>query len=354
MEEQDLRSFPHVTISGRTPAELGTSHGLQLKIRVQKCVAFYYSWFLSLGLTESQLQEIANQFQASLRRFRDGRYAEEIEAIADAAGIDQWKLYMINARTEIVNSSTALVAQECTSLCCPGTGLLSQNWDWAQDLEALTVVMRIEKVGCAPIIMIAEPGIIGKIGFNGNGLGVCLNLLKPRLQVSRSTRGLAGVPVHVLLRVVLDSSNLDTAIASVRGASRGWASTSVLVCMQTGAAAAIELDSDGLAVFHRDAAPLLRTNHFVGGEGSPSSMERFRRGTEILTGWNTQGELADVRRLLADNFTTKGLPIQRPWCVDSDGMSIGTVTSIIMDLNRKVLHYTPGSPCNNRFLLAKL
>ena len=79
--------FPRVTISGRTPAELGASHGSQLKVRVRKNVAFYQGWFLRLGLTERQLRETANLFKASLRRFRNGRYAEEIEAIAAAAGL---------------------------------------------------------------------------------------------------------------------------------------------------------------------------------------------------------------------------------------------------------------------------
>lgn len=354
-QQQQQRRFPHVTISGRTPAELGDSHGSQLKTRVRQCVAFYHGWFLRLGLTETQLRETANRFKASLRRFQGGRYAEEIEAIAAAAGLQEWKLYMLNARTEIVNSMTAMVAQECTSLCCPATGLLSQNWDWVHNLEALTVVMRIEQADRAPIVMITEPGIIGKIGLNGNGLGVCLNLLKPTHQASHPTRGLAGVPVHVLLRVVLDSPNLDAAIESVRGAPRGWASTSVLVCMQPGAAAAIELDSDGLAVFYHDASPLLRTNHFVGRLGSPSSMERFKRGTAILAGWSTMGDLADVQRLLADDETETGLPIRRPFTLDVvRGVTVGTITSVIMDLNTKILHYTPGSPCSNTYLLAKL
>ena len=92
-------------------------------------------------------------------------YAEEIEGIAQGAAVDPLDIYALNARSEIL----ALPAQECTALCFPDARLLGQNWDWAQDLEELAVLMRIVRSDGHRILMLTEPGMIGKIGMNSAG-----------------------------------------------------------------------------------------------------------------------------------------------------------------------------------------
>lgn len=347
--------FPVITISGTTPAELGTSHGTQLRDRVRRTVEFYLLWFTTqMKLEEQALHATADLFAQALRGFQGGRYAEEITAIASAAGLEPWLLFMLNARTEIVNSSTgaAATANECTSLCCPTHSLLAQNWDWAQELEDLTVVLRIETPERPTILMIAEPGMLGKIGLNAAGVGVCLNLLKPRSAASQHTE-LAGVPVHVLLRVVLDSSSLECAVEAVADAPRGWASTSVLHCAGSGAAACIELEGAEMHVYRSSVAPLLRTNHFSDGQtlGTPSSVARLERGLALMGAWGEAGGDADaIRNLLADQLGPAGLPICRPFAPDSVlGVDVGTVTTIVVDLEQRTLSYTPGSPLKNAF-----
>lgn len=57
--------------------------------------------------------------------------------------------------------------------------------------------------------MITEAGIIGKIGCNDAGIGVCLNAL--RTSTCRNK-----VPIHLELRAILDSSTFSEAVASVQ------------------------------------------------------------------------------------------------------------------------------------------
>ena len=56
--------------------------------------------------------------------------------------------------------------------------------------------------------MITEAGIIGKIGFNSDGVGVCFNAIRAK-GVDRSR-----IPVHLGLRLILESSSAEQAVQS--------------------------------------------------------------------------------------------------------------------------------------------
>ena len=82
---------------------------------------------------------------------------------------------------------------EYNELYLKESGILSQNCDWAKDLEPLTVILKIKKKTKPEIIQIAEPGIIGKIGMNDAGLGVCLNFLHIEKEYKKQKEEIKGV-----------------------------------------------------------------------------------------------------------------------------------------------------------------
>src|SRR5690625_7697596 len=57
--------------------------------------------------------------------------------------------------------------------------------------------------------MVTEGGMIGKIGFNSAGLGLCFNAL---LTDQKSNE----IPIHLALRAVLNSYTLSEALAKVK------------------------------------------------------------------------------------------------------------------------------------------
>ena len=60
-----------------------------------------------------------------------------------------------------------------------------------------------------------EAGILGKIGLNNHGVGVCINILG-----SSSDGGLGGIPIHILLRLLLQScQSLEDADALLRASA---------------------------------------------------------------------------------------------------------------------------------------
>ena len=78
---------------------------------------------------------------------------------------------------EILTLDVPMGANECTALCFQPTALLGQNWDWSSQLENLAVLLQIRVSENMTIQMLTEPGIIGKIGMNSQGIAACLNIL---------------------------------------------------------------------------------------------------------------------------------------------------------------------------------
>jgi predicted heme/steroid binding protein len=544
--------MPLIKVQGGSPLEVGLSHGKQLKERIKKTIAFYLD---ELFMRQWQCSEIflhgqASQYEEAIRdycaKYSEWDYAAEIDAIAEGAGVDPWKLYLINARTEVLcflinrarknaaaktstADTSATVSQrkrfsledlaqydgirrpevfiavkgkvydvskkiklygpggsyhlmaghdaslslahmkrdpslldfppthpcfetlepkrrktmqewadlfakkypckgvvdfgqaeaqteakeaangmlesptECTSLYSEKGCVLGQTWDWAVHLEGLTVVMELaNSLTDHTILMVVEPGMIGKIGMNSEGVGVCLNVLmshpdtQPPMGEGGSGAAAAGVPVHVLLRIVLDSVSLDTAVGAVHEAPRGVNTQShFLIGNDNHEYVLLELNGEAMDLADlrgEGEAPLapLHTNHYIGfgigrsevGEsdgvalhgGGESSLSRYDLASEIIRcrvdckdrdGGSedpdgTEGVVeAEVQRdvqftmqLLADRSDDAN-----PICgtfgkTDLLGMDVGTVCSVVMELaantkgtdRRRRMHVTRGNP----------
>ncbi|KAL8743182.1 MAG: hypothetical protein Q9190_004447 [Brigantiaea leucoxantha] len=70
----------------------------------------------------------------------------------------------------------------CTALSWKNgnASFLAQNWDWEEEQKENLVHIRIQQVSKPSIDMVTEAGIIGKIGMNSGGVGVCLNAIRAK------------------------------------------------------------------------------------------------------------------------------------------------------------------------------
>ena len=194
-------TIKYISLSG-SPQEIGFQHGELLAEEVHHNVDFYRSMFLRNIGDEIRILSAARQFKASIRAYKPD-YVTEIDHIALGAGVLEplW-LYALNARTEL---SMVNGLQECTAIVCPKNNLLGQTWDWAQMLEGKFFLMEITFPDGHKILQLCEAGMIGKIGLNNQGLGVTLNYLYDEF-IDFST-----VPIHILLRRILESHTLEEA-----------------------------------------------------------------------------------------------------------------------------------------------
>jgi len=330
-----------VTLQGDAE-DIGQQHGKLLKDRVVAMWEFYSRILFSnrLGL----LEDLGNQYLEAITAF-DNDYRCEIEALSEGAGLLNWQIAVLNARTEILHLiRERMGSTECTGLYSPGDRVLAQNWDWMKQLESLFVVMQINKEEGHQILQISEPGIIGKIGLNSSGLGVCLNI------IAGGSSPIA-VPVHILLRYILDSTDIGQVLERIQNTRLGTYSH-IMMADKHGRSVSMEFCGTEMEVVDYGDDTPFHTNHFVSGlkngwdgAGDPryaNSIARHRRGREMLAGLGQKPGIDKLKSILTDTDDEK-YPICREY-VEGTVAKVGTVSSIVMDLPNRALHVTKGNP----------
>ncbi|MCP4958261.1 MAG: peptidase C45 [Actinomycetia bacterium] len=313
--------FPIVSVSGDARAR-GLQHGRQLGEQIRSCVDIYRSAF---GLPDAEVELRSAHFEGVTRSWHP-ELASEIDAIAEGAGQPGYWIWALNARSEIM-SYTGAEACECTSVWSPSLSTLAQNWDWMESLEPLTVILDAVHEDGHHLVTVTEPGIVGKVGQSSAGVAVGLNFLY-------SPESLDGVPVHVLLRALLDARSPDDAelLLATVGSGR---SAHVFYGTASGMGSSIEYTGAQTLRADSDTAPLLHTNHFLRtdidpGTVGPNSRTRHKRASAILDRDGVD-DLAAVTALL-DDCDGSEFPICRVYAPSAGlpGANVGTVCAIIM------------------------
>ncbi len=335
-----LMKFPLFNLSG-TPREIGLAHGRLAKDRIHQALAFYKTIFKK---DDQILLLLAAQFKKKIEHAFP-QYAEEIEAIGEGAELDPLWIYALNARTEILSFGT----QECTVAFFKKSAVLGENWDWAETLENLAIMLRIKRPDGHTILMMTEPGIIGKVGLNSAGLGVALNLLECPARLD-------GVPVHIMLRAILDCPSLTEAQSVVVKNGTGKASN-VLIGDASGQSLDVEFAGKDLFMLSPQEEVFVHTNHYLSidlpkKENLASSHARYDRGIELAKGIKN-GSIDEMKKLLLDQGNLE-LPICRPYLKSRYISSVGTICSMVMDLPKREMHITKGSPLRHKFKVVKL
>ncbi len=329
MQQRD--TVPMLELSGDAHAR-GFEHGRALGERIGRMIEVYGGYF---GRPQAAVFTVARHFKRVIADFSP-EYAREIEAVAEGAGVDPLWIFALNARSEFLSS---MPVPECTALHFGGTPFLGQNWDWEKSLEDLIVLTRVTRPDGHHFLMMTEPGIIGKIGLNSAGLGVCFNFLP-------TTKPTNGVPVHVLLRALLDCGSLAQAREVIARAGHGR-SANVLVAHRDGRRFDFEFAGDESFELHHDAEVLAHTNHYLARdivvlrELYENSSIRLARAAELSSAASERTHAA-MQSMLSDR-TDPANSICQSYRRQFLLGDIGTVCSIVFDLDAGVMHFRKGN-----------
>ncbi|TDZ33070.1 Acyl-coenzyme A:6-aminopenicillanic-acid-acyltransferase 40 kDa form [Colletotrichum spinosum] len=247
-----------ITVTGNH-REIGLAVGRQAAAQVAGSLAFYHGFFKSVtGLEWPAIREQALEFVPHLKA-NFPRYYEEIEGIAEGAGVDVLDIVALNIRSEIAfglfeansgSQATATIPEDAVDGCTAlgwrtpgGATFLSQNWDWKVNQKPNLIVLRAKPEGVPGVTlpafqMITEAGIIGKIGFNEHGVGCLLNGIR--------ARGInpKGIPTHFALRTILESKSTREALDQI--GSIGLAGSSHILLGDENGPVGLECTSVGL------------------------------------------------------------------------------------------------------------
>ncbi|KAF7562232.1 hypothetical protein G7046_g1910 [Stylonectria norvegica] len=338
-----------------TPFEIGYQHGHEAKSKVHGSLAFYRALFQSsCGLDWDAVRLEAAKFIPPLEQ-KHARYLEEMRGIAKGADTDFIDILALNVRSEITfglftaQPDVDVKLDGCTSLAykrgTDGLSFIAQNWDWMVEQMPDIFVCHVSQpdTGLPDFTMVTEGGVIGKIGLNSNGVGVCLNAIR--------ARGVAfgKLPIHLALRAVLESSSRDAAIQTLMAFGVA-ASAHILVGDQTGSTG-LECTSLGIKTLEADKDGVItHSNHLLLHHSevdeppwlldSPARAERMRK--LIKQSLHTTSDL-DTATLVALFKDEDGYPgsINRHQVGDSE---TETLFTIVMHLDAKSAVVSFGRP----------
>lgn len=356
---------------GEDPHERGRIHGSTLESEIRANIATYLDRFAMAGVTRRSVLDRSEKWLAFMQQ--DNRdYAIEMKAVAQAAGLSEVELALLNARYEITyevfarearQANTRLEQEGCTSFgimpefSADGHTLLCQNWDWLEGVRGCTFVQRVRSAGGdrrkPDFIGYTEAGIVGsKMGVNEAGIGLCVNgLVTPR-------DGENGIrkPFHVRCREILEAWRFDQALLPVVQTDR-TASTNYLLGHSDGEILNIEATPDHCSVSHPKNGLVVHANHLMSETRVASQMERIAPNTlyravrteRRLRAYPDRIDCVAITEALCDHFSypasvcrhsDTALPVEK---------RVITIAAVIIDLDDRVLHVTDGPPCENPF-----
>ena len=347
-----MSQFELIQIEGQ-PYERGRQYGARVAGAIHQNLAAYLRLFqFHAGLDRDAARSAAAALGPILETHAPDLLVE-MRGIAAGASCDLVDVLLINARSELM-----VPLGECTSLAATpevtvqGQVLLGQNWDWFTAIDADPILLHIRQPARPEILTLTEAGQLAKIGLNSAGLGVCLNFL------GHEHRG-QGLPVHVILRQMLDCAHLGEAVRAALSVPRAGAAN-ILLAHSEGEILDLELTATDADFVYGDGGWLVHANHFE----SP----RLRAGdTDLPVSMSTLARAARARRLLSAAAVDSGISeatfrtILRDHAYgsyaicrhaepsESQLQQTATCASVIMNLSGRTLHLAAGQPCQAQY-----
>jgi isopenicillin-N N-acyltransferase-like protein len=271
---------------------------------------------------------------------------EELEGIAAGARRPLETLLAINARTELLAGRGPGECSVVGTLGARGV-TLAQNWDWHPQLLGARVLWTVEAED-RWFTTVTEAGILAKIGLSGAGLAVALNFL-----TSTADGGVGhGIPVHVLLRTVLDRcDSLLDALTLLVQAPVSASSCITVAGREPGGCGlvAVELSPLGPAVvWPDDDGVLVHTNHFLAPPPGLVDRQPREHPSTLLRHWRLRRRLRDgagPESALADHHGAPEAICRHFAPGDPWPDRRATLLSVVMDPGRPALRLAAGSPC---------
>ena len=287
--------------------------------------------------------------------------AAEVRGIAGGAGVPASHLAAVNARTEILaiaaRATGTVGPSECSVVVSLGDDdaepVAVQTWDWYPELADNWLEWTIPHPDGRRVVTVTEHGIVGKIGVNGYGVGLLLNILH-----HREDGAAVGVPVHVVARHILDTAaNVHSGLFTAGSARVSASSTITLVgarrAGQTAVATELWPGGPGHALPTPDGL-LVHTNHFLSDPARPGDRKPVEapdtlvRYEVLRRRLHRYGGRADADQILAALADHTGGVCCHPDPHAAAGPTYATLATIRLDLAAGTLHTHAGGPCSLR------
>ena len=343
-----MQGFPLIEVSG--PArERGLQHGAAVSARVAGSVALYRDQMHKRGVGIEQQSRLARGLIPVIEAY-DPRYLEEMQGIADGAGVSIEDIVTINCRTEMMFGYERMRAGQppveksdgCTGLIvlpeasANGRLLHAHNWDWREECADTCIVLRIRSDEGPDILTFCEAGALARHGFNSSGIAITGNFL----MCERDFLQPGQAPLALIRRKLLECPSLATAMAQLWKKSR-YCSNNLMLSHAGGEAVNLECAPDEIFWTLPENGILAHANHWIcpiargklrdlGLGSSPDSLYRQRRVADALRKQAGSIDFDVLKTILADEYGKPDSVLRTPKAASFDSIS-ATVATTLMD-----------------------
>jgi isopenicillin-N N-acyltransferase-like protein len=281
------------------------------------------------------------------------RYIDELQGIADGAGVTFDEVAVVNAMEAV--TMDALHLTKCTSIAISqersssGHVLVAHNEDWLPDDEPDLVILHVSPNDEPPFLGMTYGALLPNIGLNADGIAQCCDSVYPN-----DPR--IGIPRVIVSRAVLASRTPADAIRKALSPQRA-AGYNHLIAHDSGELYNVEVSARRFAVLGSEDGCIVHTNHYLHPtmqaiESEPDELVatrvRYFRARRLL-GLVDCHSYESLRSILRDhvNFPDS---ICNHAENDLDPLDREkTITGLIMDLSERKLFATWGNPCHNEY-----
>ncbi|TQV68020.1 peptidase C45 [Exilibacterium tricleocarpae] len=358
-------SLPVIDLNGDN-YEQGFQHGTLLQDQIAHNIEIYLSrFFRQFGLSKDELLDHCRRYLTAIKG-KSPEYEEGLRGLSEGARQPLDYISVLNLRYELfyfqfgVRGAIEMEAQPdgCTLFAVLPNGMqnghltIGQNWDWIPQVKG--AITRIQENSGLEILSFTEAGVLGgKIGLNSAGIGLGIN----GMTSVHDDWTRFKLPLHYRCFNILRSIDFDSAVSIITNEPRSC-SSNFLVAASPDHVVNLEAAPDIVVRLTCNNNCITHANNFRDPESSgivisesPNTPRSERRAVRLETLINEGGIVTHekLKTYLRDHDNSPYSICRHENMQLEEQERTLTVTSIIMDLEDRVLWATDGPPCQNSF-----
>ena len=352
-------SFKEIHASGSN-YNLGFTHGSLAKEKVAGTIYYYKQKFEKIwGCPWDKIKEFSNQYYHVIQS-NFPQYLDELRGISDGSDMPFDDILAINCHYEIARKggisehSCSVIGVNCTR-SADGNSYIAENWDYAVFQKNNSIILKLTLDNNSKICMVTEAGIIGRMGFNSNGIGYCGNTLK------NDDVGFK-LPLHIVKRLILEQRSLS----DVRNVIHHYgvaSSFNILAGSHNEGFCDFEVDYRQITELAPKNGLLLHTNNFISPHlNVDNKYTKYQKEESVLRYQSLEKSLSrlikisvnDIRKALAQHtnhpygvctHADENTPAEQQWA---------TICSLIINLPDQLMYVCEGNPCESKYTMVRL
>lgn len=281
------------------------------------------------------------------------QYVDEMQGIAEGAGVDCDELAALNAMEAV--TMDALHLTKCTSLAvneertADGHVLVAHNEDWVPEDETDVYLVHAVPDDEPPFLAMTYGGLLPNIGFNAAGIAQCCDTVYP-------TDSRIGIPRIFVSRGVLGARTLVDAIGMALTPQRA-AGYNHLLAHESGELYSVEVSARRFAILYGEEGFIAHTNHYLDAkmqavENEPDELIgtrlRYFRAMRLLRG-SSAHTIKSLQTIQRDHLNHPN-SICNHAMEGSDPLDREkTINALIIDLTSRAMHIAWGNPCEHKY-----